>query len=240
MRKVAVVQARMGNTRCPGKNGALILGKPQIWYVLERVQRAGCYDDVLLAIPHESNGGVQIDAARSLGIETLDYRGNCHDLVHRYAVAADIMDADIVVRIPGDNTFVDADEIRRIVSHYDEDPAPWNWLTTNLDRDVLGNGYPAGLGAEVYDVRFLQWLDKTLTDKRLREHPHRWAFENQHVRTIQAPDDIIRPWLSLSVDTEEQLAFTREAYAALYPGNPHFNARDLFKYMDEIGATYGK
>lgn len=233
MRIVCIVQSRMGNTRLPGKNGLDILGRPQIWYVLDRVLKAACYDDVMLAIPHESNGGIQIEAARSLGVEVLDYRGNPSDLVHRYAVAADIMDASVVVRIPGDNTFVDPDEIRRIVDYYNNDPYRWDFLTTNLDRDVLGNGYPGGLGAEVYDVRFLQWLECTLTDKCLREHPHRWAFENQHVRTIQAPEDIRRPGLDFSVNTPAEFEFTKRIYEALYPTNPDFRIRDILKFLGE-------
>jgi len=233
MRTVCIVQARMGNTRLPGKNGMLILGKPQIWYVLDRIKKAGCYDDIILAIPWESNGGIQIDAARSLGIETLNYRGNPNDLVHRYVLAADIMDASIVVRIPGDNTFVDPDEINRIVSHYNADPAPWNWLTTNLDRDVLGNGYPAGLGAEIYDIRFLQWLDTNLKDPFLREHPHQWAFRNQHVRTIQASEDICHPELDFSVNTPDEFEQTVRIYEALYPTNPDFRIRDILQFLGE-------
>ena len=233
MRTVAIVQARMGNTRFPGKNGKMLMGKPQIWYVLDRVLKAKSYEEVLLAIPYESNGGIQIDAARSLGVETLVYRGNPNDLVHRYAIGADIMDADIVVRIPGDNTFIDPDEIDRIVSHYNADPAPWNWLTTNLDRDVLGNGYPAGLGAEVYDVRFLNWLDRNVYAKAHREHPHKWAFDNRHVRTIQAPEGLRRPDLSLSVDTENDWEMTKRIYHALYPDNPDFRARDILKFLGE-------
>lgn len=229
MRTVAIVQARMGNTRYPGKNGALILGKPQIWYVLERIKRARCFHDIMLAIPHETNGGIQLEAAWDLGIETLDYRGDPNDVVHRYCLAADIMDASVVVRIPGDNTFTDPDEIQRIVAHYNYNPAPWNVLTTNLDRDVLGNGYPAGLGAEVYDVRFLQWLDRTMIRKDLREHPHKWAFENQHLRTVQCPEDIRAPWLKLSVDTPEEFEWTKKIYEELYPENPAFSFRDVFK-----------
>lgn len=233
MRNVCIVQARMGNTRCPGKNGMLILGKPQIYYVLERIKRARCFNDIMLAIPHETNGGIQLEAARELGIETLDYRGDPNDVVHRYAIAADIMGADIVTRIPGDNTFVDRDEIERIVNHYNYDPAPWNWLTTNLDRDVLGNGYPAGLGAEVYDVRFLQWMDRSLVRADLREHPHKWAFENSHVRTVQCPAALRAPHLKLSVDTPEEFAWVKRIYEELYPKNPAFTIRDVFTDLQD-------
>lgn len=242
MRTVCVVQSRMGNTRLPGKNGLMICGKPQIWHVLNRIKRATTFSEIMLAIPHESNGGIQIEAARELGVEVLDYRGNPNDLVHRYHLAADIMDASIVVRIPGDNTFIDADEIDRIVSHYELDPAPWNWLTTNLDRDVLGNGYPGGLGAEVYDARLLQRLDHTLTEPYLREHPHRWAFEMRHVRTIQAPEHLRFPGLDFSLNTPAQWQQTLEIYEALYPKNPDFRIRDILKFLhgQRVGESNGK
>ena len=231
MRTVAIVQARMGNTRLPGKNGMMLCRKPQIWHVLNRIKRARGLDDIMLAVPHETNGAVMLEAAWDLGIETLDYRGNPNDLVRRYVIAAEIMDADIVVRIPGDNTFIEPVEIERILHHYNESPAPVSWLTTNLDRDVLGNGYPGGLGAEIYDVRFLQWLDKNVNDPRLREHPHRWAFENFHVRTIQAPDDIRRPDLDFSVNTLGEWQWTKSIYDILYPKNPHFSVRDVLKLL---------
>lgn len=237
MRIGCVVQSRMGNTRLPGKNGRILFSKPQIWHVLSRIQRATSFSEIMLAIPHESNGGIQIEAAQELGIPVLDYHGNPNDLVHRYALAADIMDFDIVVRIPGDNTFTDPEEIDRIVNHYRSDPAPWNVLTTNLDRDVLDNGYPAGLGAEVYDARYLEWLDKQQIPAHQREHPHKWAFENQKVRTIQAPPHVRNPGVSFSVDTEEDWEFTKDIYKALYPSNPDFRIRDIMLYL---GETNGK
>ena len=233
MKIVCIVQARMGNTRLPGKNGRMLLGKPQIWHVLSRIQRATTFTDIMLAIPHESNGGIQLEAARDLGIPYLDYRGDPNDLIHRYALAADIMDASVVVRIPGDNTLVDPDEIDRIVTYYNEVASSWDTLTTNLDRNVLDNGYPAGLGAEVYDVRYFKMLDKCKLQPHLREHPHRWAFENRKVRTILAPADVYNPGMSYSIDTEADWEFTKELYEAFYPVNPDFRIRDINKYLGE-------
>ena len=231
MRTVCIVQARMGNTRLPGKNGRMLCGKPQIWHVLARLQRATTFSDIMLAIPHESNGGIQIEAARELGIPFLDYRGDPNDLIHRYKVAADIMDAGIVVRVPGDNTFVDPDEIDRIVNYYFDNPCAWDVLTSNLDRNIHDNGYPAGLGAEVYDARYFSMLDKVKLPGRLREHPHKWAFENNKVRTIPAPPHVYNPAFSWSVDTEADWTFTKEIYEALYPTKPDFRIRDINSYL---------
>lgn len=233
MRTVAIIQARMGSTRLPGKSGRLLLGKPQIWHVLNRVKRVNYIDDIMLAIPHESSGGVLKEAAQDLNVPVLDFHGNPDDLVHRYALAADIMNANIVVRIPGDNTFVDPDEVDRILQAYADIPSAWDILTSNLDRDIHDNGYPAGLGAEVYDVRYFYALDRFKLQPRLREHPHLWAFEHDSVRTITAPEHVRNPGMKFSVDTEDDWKFTEEIYSALYPDNPDFRIRDIMKFLGE-------
>lgn len=232
----------MGNSRLPGKNGLILCGKPQIWHVLNRIKRATTFTEIILAIPHESNGGIQIEAAQELKIPVLDYHGDPNNVLHRYVLAADIMDADIVIRIPGDNTFIDPYSIDEVVRRYDDDIPSWDTLTTTLDFDVMGNGYPAGLGAEIYDVRFLQWLDRYYLEPRFREHPHKWAFENEQVRTYKAP-----PWLDIrlnpkmphkfSVDTPEEWEWTKRIYEALYPERPNFS---IHKVLQFLGETNGK
>jgi len=234
MKKVCVVQARMGNTRYPGKNGLMLCGKPQIWHVLNRIKQCESFSEIILAIPHESNGGIQKEAARELDIPVLDYKGDYNNVVRRYVLAAEIMDGDIIIRIPGDNTFVDPDIVDDTVAFYDDNPARWDMLTTTLDLNVLNNGFPAGLGCEIYDVRLLQWLDKNVIAPSFREHPHKWAFYNDHLHTMQAPD-----WLNLrhqnltpekfSVDTPGEWEWTKSVYEALYPDNSYFRITDIIE-----------
>jgi spore coat polysaccharide biosynthesis protein SpsF len=238
MKKVCVVQARNGNTRFPGKNGKMLLGKPQIWHVLSRIKRCQSFSEIILAIPHESNGEILKDAAHELDIPVLDYKGDYNNVLRRHVLAAEIMDGDIIIRIPGDNTLVDPDLVDDMVWWYDANPAPWNVLTTNLDLNVLNNGYPAGLGCEIYDVRFLQWLDKTERNPQFREHPHKWAFYHDQLYTMQAPS-----WLNIrhqcitptkfSVDTEQEWEWMNNIYWHLYPDNHDFRIRDIIKFLGE-------
>ena len=46
-RTVAVIQARMGSTRLPGKVLMPLLGKPILTRVVERTQRASLVDEVV-------------------------------------------------------------------------------------------------------------------------------------------------------------------------------------------------
>jgi spore coat polysaccharide biosynthesis protein SpsF len=236
MKKVCVVQARMGNSRLPGKNGLLLLGTPQIWHVLNRITQATAFSEIILALPHESNGGVLKEAAQSLDIPVLDYKGDYNDVLHRYVLAADIMDADIVIRIPGDNTFVDPGIVDATIAAFDEEPFQWNHLWSSLDD--YGVGHPAGLGCEVWDVRLLQWMDKNVREKRYREHPHKWLFTTEQISYPRPPvwlDYQVNPYIPLkfSMDTQDEWEWTKEIYGSLYPDNPNFTVRDVLRVLKE-------
>lgn len=228
----------MNSHRLPGKSAMEICGKPLIWHVLSRAKHIGQRIKVILAIPCEPESKPLVYAAESLKIPTIVV-ANDEDLVHRYRVVAQTMAADMVIRIPGDNPCIDPDEIRRILAFYKNDPPRWNWLTTNLDRDVLQNGYPGGLGAEIYDIRLLEWLDWNLEDARLREHPHLWAYETERVATCQCPDEIRRPDLDFSVNTMSDFEFISDIYRAIHdPMNPNFRTREILDYLE--GKDDGK
>ena len=45
----AIIQARMGSTRLPGKSMKLLLGKPVLWHVVNRASKAELIDGVIVA-----------------------------------------------------------------------------------------------------------------------------------------------------------------------------------------------
>src|SRR5437899_1654066 len=48
-RVVAIVQARMGSTRLPGKVLRPIAGKPLLWHVTHRLKRCNMLDEIVIA-----------------------------------------------------------------------------------------------------------------------------------------------------------------------------------------------
>lgn len=209
----AIVQARMGSTRLPGKSAMLLAGKPLLWHVLDRVKKS-TVDFVALAVPKEKDTAALIEIAEDSQVPIFIVDGDPNDLLFRYSEVADCLTADPVVRIPADNPCVDPDEINRIITFYLQN-VPSRCLFSNLDRNIAGNGYPGGLGAEVYSRDFLEWLNQNVKDPRLREHPHLWAFEKQKVRTCPCPVEFARPDLRFDVNTQEDFDFIRGIYEAL-------------------------
>jgi 3-deoxy-manno-octulosonate cytidylyltransferase (CMP-KDO synthetase) len=98
MKAVAILPARMGSSRFPGKPLAKLLGKPMIQHVWERVSRAKGLSDVLVATCDKEIA----DACKAFGapyVMTSDKHERASD---RIAEAAKSVKADIYVMVQGD------------------------------------------------------------------------------------------------------------------------------------------
>ena len=235
MSTIAIIQARMGSSRLPGKSAMLLCGKPVVWHVVNRVKQAEV-DEVVLAVPQEPISFPWAEVVRDLNVPVVVVGGDPNDLLYRYVYTAKAYDAKNIVRIPGDNPCVDPDEINRIIQTFYNCSPGGDWLTSNLDRNINGNNYPGGLGAEVYERSFLEWMEEDLHDPQHREHPHKWAFEKDRVITCPCPKEIARPDLRFDVNTLEDFIYIEGIYQALYSTNSNFKIRDILNYLKERGC----
>ncbi|SVC28054.1 uncharacterized protein METZ01_LOCUS280908, partial [marine metagenome] len=109
MRTVAVVQARMGSNRFPGKVMCDLAGRPLIDWVLSRVMLSALVDRTVLATTDSHLDDALALYAAGLGVAV--YRGDENDVLGRVASAADEAGAEWVVRVCADSPFVDPGEI---------------------------------------------------------------------------------------------------------------------------------
>nr|WP_319395146.1 3-deoxy-manno-octulosonate cytidylyltransferase [uncultured Desulfobacter sp.] len=102
MKVVAIVPARMGSSRFPGKPLADILGLPMIEHVRRRVLLSSAVQEVIVATCDSEI----MDAVNNNGgkaVMTADSHERCTD---RVAEAALQLDADIVINVQGDEPLV--------------------------------------------------------------------------------------------------------------------------------------
>lgn len=111
MSVVAVIPARYGSTRLPGKPLAAIGGKPMIQHVYESVSRARNLDRVLVATDDR-----RIEAAvKTFGGEVMMTSKHHRSGTDRLAEVARKIKADWLVNVQGDLPFVHAQTIARAV-----------------------------------------------------------------------------------------------------------------------------
>jgi spore coat polysaccharide biosynthesis protein SpsF len=234
----AIVQARMGSTRLPGKSLMPLAGVPLAGRVLERIKTATRIDKLVLAIPDTSENDSLEKLAQDYGVSV--FRGSEIDLVDRYYNAAKNLSCKYVVRIPADNPVPQASEIDRIIDHHLSLNRPG--FSSNLAQ-VYGSKYPDGIGAEIFDFELLEEAFEDFSDSSKREHVHLNFFNYATqkavdekwcpISTVNCPSDFARPDIILDVNTQDQFEYMANLYKDLYPSNPNFDIKDIINWHDK-------
>ena len=238
----AIIQARMGSTRLPGKSLMLLAGKPLVGRVIERIRTATKIDKLILAIPDNIENNPLETLGKSYGVQI--FRGSEIDLVDRYYNAAKNLSCKYVVRIPADNPVPQGSEIDRIIDHHLSLNRPG--FSSNL-AEIYGSKYPDGIGAEIFDFELLEEISADFSDSKKREHVHLNFFDYATqkavdenwcpISTVHCPSDFARPDIILDVNTQIQFEYMANLYKELYPSNPNFDIKDIIRWHDN---HYGK
>lgn len=213
-------------------------GAPLVGRIIERVKRCTMVDEIVLATTERREDDALEQRGRSYEVGI--FRGSENDLVDRYYQAAKAFNAELVVRLPGDNPVPEPGEIDRIIAYHLTGQSDFS---SNLAQ-VYGNGYPDGIGAEVFSFPILAAVWGTSSVPRMREHLHLNFFDYTwqkpadpaayRVGTVQCPLSFRRPGLVLDVNTREDYEFTVALYQYLYPRNAEFHITDIIRWYDDI------
>src|SRR5258706_2268895 len=136
MRTIAVIQARMGSTRLPGKILEPIEGRPLLAWTVAAVRAVPEVDDVVLATSDRPEDDAVLEAMRDLDVRV--HRGSVHDVLRRVADAVRALEPDVVLRQTGDNPFVDPEVMSAQLVRLDEGPFDYVGIA----------GLPLGIGGE--------------------------------------------------------------------------------------------
>nr|WP_256437692.1 NTP transferase domain-containing protein [Polynucleobacter sp. MWH-UH2A] len=195
---IALVQARMGSTRFPGKMIAPLGGRTLLEWVLLRASRSRLVNKVLLATTDLERDDELVRIAESLGIEV--YRGSEQDVLERFVLAGKKYNASLIVRICADNPFVDPEEIDRLISFYRNNECDY----ACNHRALFGSHYSDGFGAEILSFKLMVEIADRAVEKRHREHVTLFLVENPAdyvIKAVPAPSGLNKPEMRFDIDT---------------------------------------
>jgi spore coat polysaccharide biosynthesis protein SpsF len=115
---VAVIQARVGSTRLPGKVLLPLRGRPLLERMLERVAHAQALDDLVVATTRLAADDSIRALCTALGVRCIS--GDPTDLLDRHLHVARATAADAIVKIPSDCPLIDPTVIDQTVGHFRE------------------------------------------------------------------------------------------------------------------------
>ena len=114
-----VIQARMGSSRLSDKVMTDICGKPDIEWVVNRVQRSKCIDEVMVITSIEQENIPLIHKCAELGIRI--FVGSEDDVLDRYYQAARLLKPEYVIRITADCPMYDASILDAMIDELHSD-----------------------------------------------------------------------------------------------------------------------
>ena len=205
---VAIIQARMGSSRLPGKVLMQIGDKPMLFHVVMRARKAQSVGRVVVATTSDPSDEPVVELCRDHGFPF--FRGDPLDVLDRYYQAACLFQAKTIVRITGDCPLMDPREIDRTVEAFQAAgvdfaanrlPPPWKRTT------------PIGMDIEVvtFDALSRAWREAEAIFEREHVMPYLYDQEGRfEILLVDHDPDIGH--LRLTVDTVEDLKLVREIF----------------------------
>lgn len=221
---LAIIQARMGSTRLPGKVLEEIAGKPMVWQVVNRVKRSKYIDKVVVATSTDSSDDPMAEFCEKADVEY--FRGNEADVLDRFYQAAKIFEPDTIVRITADCPLIEGEVIDKIIEKFQSEKADY---ASNISVYT----YPDGMDAEVFTFAALEEAWKNAGKLSEREHvtPYIRLSDKFKIVGVTA-DDRSGKGMRWTVDEPKDLMFVREIYRRL-SDKPFFSWKDVLRLLEE-------
>lgn len=220
-RPLILVAVRLKSSRLERKALADLFGKPLIIRLFERLNEYIPRDNIVLCTSVNSQDRELYSLAVEHGIHV--YRGSELDVASRFLEAADIYDADTIVRVTGDNPLTDSKFILKMLESHDYSGAEYTFVSD----------LPIGTRAEVIDVNGLRRIRNEWSDPQSSEYMTLFLNRSDKLtqnEMVANSIKISRPELRLTVDTPEDLLLMQAIYSH-FEGNPP-DLGEVIEYLD--------
>ena len=230
LRIVAVIQARMGSTRLPGKVLKPVAGQPLLWHIVHRLKASHLIEDIAVATSTHPRDDAIVEFGKTHGVRVV--RGPEDNVLARFASAAEALDADIIVRVSSDAPFIDAEFVDHLIATLIEQSGDYVLLEEGVEC--------AHEGVDPFTRRA---LDKLMMDAHddpvAREHVTGYFKLHPDFVTIAraAPyPALARNAGRLTVDTPDDLAFAEAVHARLDAKAGEASLADLLLLLEREPA----
>ena len=220
---VAIVQARMGSRRLPGKVMLKLGQKPVIWHVVNRLGRCRLVDQIAVATTRNSEDGAIGRWCKQQHIAI--FRGSSSDLLDRYREASIHFGAESVLRITADCPVLDSDIVDLVIQEYRD--GKWDYFG-------LSGEYPNGLDCTImgFDTLDAAWREATLPSDR--EHVGPYIERNGNRFKVGGLEyfhgQYKQRW---TLDESADYEFLENIFQKLGPDSQYFGARQILDLLRE-------
>jgi spore coat polysaccharide biosynthesis protein SpsF len=220
---LAIIQARMGSRRLPGKVLMDLGGETVLARVIHRLSRSRLVSKLIVATTDSPADIAIVGECQRLGVSY--FRGSENDVLDRYYQAARAAIAESVVRITSDCPLIDAELVDDTVRIFVERQADYS-------SNVFPRSYPRGLDVEVFTMAALDRAWRQAREPHQREHVTPYFYEHpgtfKLAFTRNESDYSAYRW---TLDTAEDLDLLRNIYSR-FGNQDNFGWREVLMLIE--------
>ncbi|MHC4562008.1 MAG: cytidylyltransferase domain-containing protein [Planctomycetota bacterium] len=227
---VAIIQARLGSTRLPGKTLMPLAGRPVLGWCTHRLKQAQRLNSIVVATTTAPQDDAIEAFCRDEGIDC--FRGSEDDVLGRFMAAAEEHSADWIVRVNADNPLIDPAYIDVLVDEAMRGGDDYLSFNRNDGKPVMLTAI--SFFAEALSRGCLERADAAIDDKREREHVTLGIYtrpDTYRVRFIPVPQFCDDTRLRLALDTQDDLDILRELFDVLGPRAENATAEEVVQAL---------
>ncbi len=223
----AIIEARMGSSRLPGKVMLKINKLPMIELLVDRLRQSKEIRKIIIATTIDKKDRVIVNWAKKKKI--FYFRGREEDVMHRVWSAAKLHKVKNILNITGDCPLIDPQLISQFINVY-----------KNNNCEYLNNckirSYPIGMDIQIYPTSTLKKSLIMTKDKRHREHVTLHILENptifKHLNII-APPELFYPKLGLTLDEPNDYLLIKKIFQKFYHKKNNFTCLDIINFLNK-------
>ena len=240
MKITAIIAARMGSSRLPGKSLMPILGKPMLERMIERVRHSCHIDEIILATTKLSNDDQLENFADEIGVGC--FRGSVDDVLGRINQAVATSRADLAVELLGDNPLVHADLIDDVIDFYLENQYDY-CVSATSEHPHAGNDiykFPIGIRVEVFNPDVLNKCGKLAVDAYHRENTTSFIYHSPEIFSTGYFEargkwlPLNRPEVTFAVNYQENYDLVARIFEKCYPVDANFSLFTMMETFDSL------
>lgn len=224
----AMIQARMGSSRLPGKVMKEVVGKSLLEHIINRLSFCNNVDKIIVITSEEEENKPIEQLCEKLNVDC--FSGNEKDVLDRYYKAAlqfNLNQNDSIVRITADCPLIDPEIVDEVIVKHLEDN--FDYTTNTLVRT-----FPDGLDCEVFTLPILKEMWDKARLKSEREHVTLFIKNNKDNYNLgNVEQDVDCSHLRWTVDEKEDFIFIKKIYECLYDESKIFLMDDILELLDK-------
>lgn len=224
MKCLAVIQARMGSSRLPGKVMEEVGGLPIIQYMISRLNQAKHIDHLLVATTTSESDNTLVNYLKNQNIPFI--RGPEDDVLSRFCQAAEPYPDHNILRLTADCPLIDANIVDKLIKFFSQESCDYAWIHET---------YAEGLDAEIFTSDSLKQANTHSKLLSQREHVTQFINKNPDkfkcIPLVNTRDD---SQYRIVVDEPQDLEVVRiiASHFKSIQGDSYFDFDQIKQFLD--------